>query len=526
VRFLVLSEGGDGIGLALRLQAEGNEVRIWIRESDAEKRGTGLVEHATNDSWGDIVVADCTGSGPILDHMAEHGAKVVGGSSLADRLETDREFSDEVMRAAGIPTPESRSFDDWDEAEEFIRSSKDRLVFKPEGSLSGNIPSYTPSDNKELLEAMDHFESIAGSAKPQFTLQQFIEGTCVSTEGWFDGEKWVPPFNHTIERKHFLDGDIGPSGGCTGNTVWPCDPDDPSAREGIAKMEKFLTAHLYRGPIDLNSVVNEEGLWGLEFTPRMGWDSLPTFLYGLYDGDFGELLYQIASGDGPKRMPLRDVFAAGIRISLPPWPSEKYAAEQGIPIRGITPGELLTDFYPYEVEQRDGKLFTSGGVGIIGVMNAYGDSIGEAFAKAYERVKRLKIPDMQYRTDLAEQCFHDYRELERILTGRKDMRWFGVDLDGTLAKYDGDREEIGEPIPLMVNRVKRWIADGQEVRVLTARAERHPEFRPDQIAKVHDWVKKNIGYPLHVTAQKDYEMKTLFDDRVKEVEEGTGHLVA
>lgn len=49
--------------------------------------------------------------------------------------------------------------------------------------------------------------------------------------------------------------------------------------------------------------------------------------------------------------------------------------------------------------------------------------------------------------------------------------WIGVDLDGTLAHYDYWRgfDHIGEPIPLMADRVKQWLADGIEVRIVTAR---------------------------------------------------------
>ncbi len=49
--------------------------------------------------------------------------------------------------------------------------------------------------------------------------------------------------------------------------------------------------------------------------------------------------------------------------------------------------------------------------------------------------------------------------------------WIGVDLDGTLAQYDGWKgpDNIGDPIPLMVGRVKEWLEAGHEVRVFTAR---------------------------------------------------------
>ena len=49
--------------------------------------------------------------------------------------------------------------------------------------------------------------------------------------------------------------------------------------------------------------------------------------------------------------------------------------------------------------------------------------------------------------------------------------WIGVDLDGTLARYDGWKgpEHIGEPLMPMVERVKAWLAEGREVRIMTAR---------------------------------------------------------
>ena len=321
-RILVLSQGADGIGLVLRLKAEGHDARVWVRETELEDRGRGLVEHAEEPTWGELVVADCTGLGALCDKLVEHGAKVVGGSSLADKLETDREYASEVMQACGISQPESKSFTDWESAIQFITESDARLVFKPEGSLSGVIPSYCPSSNKELLEGIEHFRTLIGQSETIFTLQEFIEGTCVSTEGWFDGEKFLEPFNHTIERKHFLNGDIGPSGGCTGNLVWPVAGDSPIVQATVLRLTDFLREHQYRGAIDVNAVVNDEGVYALEFTPRFGYDAFPTYLHGLYTGNFGELLMQMAIGEAPKTMEVADRFAAGVRLSIPPWPSE------------------------------------------------------------------------------------------------------------------------------------------------------------------------------------------------------------
>ena len=53
-------------------------------------------------------------------------------------------------------------------------------------------------------------------------------------------------------------------------------------------------------------------------------------------------------------------------------------------------------------------------------------------------------------------------------------KWIGVDLDGTLAKYDRrvSIETIGDPIPSMVRRIKSWIDRGVPVKIFTARVAR------------------------------------------------------
>lgn len=101
-------------------------------------------------------------------------------------------------------------------------------------------------------------------------------------------------------------------------------------------------------------------------------------------------------------------------------------------------------------------------------------------------------------------------------------KWIGVDLDGTLAEWDGwkGHEHIGKPIPLMVERVKRWTEMDIEVRIFTARAS-----IADHVAPVQKWLEEN-GLPgLAVTNKKDYKMLQLWDDRCVQVIPNTGELV-
>jgi hypothetical protein len=108
--------------------------------------------------------------------------------------------------------------------------------------------------------------------------------------------------------------------------------------------------------------------------------------------------------------------------------------------------------------------------------------------------------------------------------------WIGVDLDGTLAVYDQfqGHTHIGDPIPAMVERVKRWLAEGQLVKVFTARGGELPdgEEKREVHAVIHVWCETHIGVRLEVTNVKDYGMVELWDDRCVTVESNTGRPLA
>ena len=115
--------------------------------------------------------------------------------------------------------------------------------------------------------------------------------------------------------------------------------------------------------------------------------------------------------------------------------------------------------------------------------------------------------------------------------------WVGVDLDSTLAFYDGDWRGfhfIGDPIPAMLEQVKRWLAEGVEVRIFTARASDWEVMAPGdlkeeayriQVKPIVDWCELHLGVPLRVTCIKDFKLIQFFDDRCVQVEPNTGRSI-
>lgn len=128
--------------------------------------------------------------------------------------------------------------------------------------------------------------------------------------------------------------------------------------------------------------------------------------------------------------------------------------------------------------------------------------------------------------------------------------WLGVDLDGTLADYSQGWQGaavIGDPVPAMFERVQRWLSEGREVRIFTARVwpitdvitenydltgvaiRMDPSGRAQEAATaafaIQAWLNRHFGRVLPITCVKDLAMVELYDDRCVQVIANTGQLV-
>lgn len=419
MNFHMISKCGEGSGLLQRIAQEGNEVSLQILEDDYSSVYNGLLRKTEYPQDGDIIIYDSSGNGVRADKYRKQGFKVFGASSFADKLEHDRGFGLDFMRSHGISIPETKTFTDFGKGIEFIKANKDkRFVFKPSGELPCKL-TYSCSDAKDLILYMKYVEENFDREIEDFVLQEFIEGSIISSEYWVGPRGFIEPINHTIEVKKLMNEDLGPSTGCSGNLVWVGE-DSSILSELLRNTEKTLVQEGFIGPIDLNAIVTENNIFGLEWTPRFGLDAMPTLLQLLSDCEVGELISDICQGIKVK-MNLIDAYAGGVRLTIPPYPIEpkslksieKDSPNRGIPIRGYEGSEEF--IYFYEVEKRDDLLFHSAGTGLIGVVSDISEGIEECFDVPYEILDNMKVPDKQYRTDLREILPQMQREVMEVL---------------------------------------------------------------------------------------------------------------
>jgi phosphoribosylamine--glycine ligase len=394
---------------------EGHDVS-WIAKHQRDKDSLrGLLppplETIGNPSDYDLVVYDFCADGKGADEIRSL-TPVIGSSEFSDQLEHDRTFGIKFMEECGIPVPPYETFTDVGDAIAWLNETKKRCVFKPSGDVQDKATTYVSKSSEDMIKYLEVLQKRAKIS--EFLLQEFIEGTEVSTDGWFNGTTFCA-VAHTLEEKKFLSGGVGPNTGCSGNLVWMPSGVNPLFERGLRRAEACLQRAGFVGPIDLNTIVTEGEVYGLEWTPRFGYEGTCNVM-ALMPVNFGEFMHQIATSSTIAPIIPKAAFAATIRVTVPPYPTQIKNASKfaGVPIEGINL-DKLDRFFLSDVRVKEGtedELETGGVDGLIGAPIGLGDTIHGAFGECQAIIDELKIPDMMYRNDI-EKCVENRYELLR-----------------------------------------------------------------------------------------------------------------
>jgi len=382
----------------MRLKEDGHAVSVHIRNKKARGDYDGLLNKADNFenrlTPDTVVIFDSCGGGKTAERLRAQGHSVFGSSMFADQLELDRELALGLMSEAGILVPPSQHFASWSDGIAYVHDRPERYVFKAD---KNKLTSYVASSPEDMMEFLRRQETEGETA--QFELQDFVKGLEISTEGWFDGVSFARPFNHTFEKKKLMNDDIGPSSGCVGNIVEAC-PMCRIIEEGILRFEGILRYHGYVGCIDLNTICNDDGVWGLEWTPRLGYDAFPA-LMEMLTVPLADVITRYARGGSGGDFPMNTTgFGAALRVSIPPYPCEDVDAPREVAIRGLVRADRPHSYFYNVYLDGDGQLRSSGAWGAIAAFTGFGETIPDAMGRCMEAAKRAEIREKQYRTDL------------------------------------------------------------------------------------------------------------------------------
>ena len=423
---------GSTISWARRLYDEGADILLYIPSKESNRIGENIVPKTESKEewmeWGDgdsstIYFFDASGSGELGDTLKKEGKIVIGSGKFMDKLESDRKFGEELAKKVGISCPPTKNFTSISAAIAFLSKDPEQEVgdggwaWKSNKYL-GSDATLVSKDSEEITEHLEHVKERFGD-NIKCILQEKIKGVAVSTARWFDGTRFVGPFEGTLENKKFMNDDKGPSTGCSLNTVWFY-IEIPRVAYELKWMElegEFVRNEAPPGLYDINAILDKERAWFLEWTPRLGIDSELTSQRGITS--LSGFLEALALGKPVDHFFRVSTCYHGVRISIPPYPNEiDKLAEMGDknPAKGVRVRKVKDTWESFFVNMgcawdAETGLYCVSPFGYLGCCVTDDPSIKKGYEKIYKFLEKLSVQDVQYRTDAADVILKDVQKM-------------------------------------------------------------------------------------------------------------------
>ncbi len=404
--------------VAWHVASEGNEVRYHIANPSERNIGDGFVDKVDawepHVDWADVIVFDdVLGQGAHAKALRERGKLVVGGTPYTDQLEDDRSFGQQELKKHGVSIIPFQEFSDFDAAIAHVEAHPAAYVIKPSGEAQ-NIKRLLfvgqEDDGKDVIHVLRSYKAVYSDTVRVFQLQRRVRGVEVAVGAFFNGREFMQPINVNFEHKPLFPGNIGPATGEMGTMMYWSGPNKLFSAT-LGKLSARLRQEGYVGYIDVNCIVNGQGIYPLEFTARFGYPTIMIQADGIAM-PMGEFLHGMAAGS-LTQFKAKKGFQIGVRIVVPPFPYddpktfEANSKDRVIIFRKPN----LEGIHIEDVREVNGEWLITGKTGVVLVVTGSGISVKQAQAQAYQRVRNILIPNMYYRTDIGDRWLEDHDKL-------------------------------------------------------------------------------------------------------------------
>jgi phosphoribosylamine--glycine ligase len=424
MRILIVGNGGREHALLWKLRRDAPSAEFFAtRPNGGMAPLCASVEIAPTDvealsGWAAAHRIDLTVVGPeaplaagIVDRFEAKGLPVFGPGKNAARVETSKAYAKELMRRAGVPTAEHRTFTEKEAAEAWVREQGAPIVVKASGLAAGKGAMVCMTEDEALAaihSMLADFEF--GEAGREVVVEEYMEGEELSVFAVTDGERFVvlvPSQDH----KRVGEGDTGPNTGGMGAYA-PVSLATPEVvAEARSRVFRPTLAALaadgcpFKGLLYAGLMLTDRGLRVVEFNCRFG-DPETQVVLPLMDSSLLDLLATVAEGGSlaGRAVRVREGAAVTTVVASGGYPGAYTKGEKiEIPM-GLESDELL--LFHAGTELRDGELVTSGGRVL--AVTALADALPEAVQASREGAAGISFDGAFFRSDIG------WREQARV----------------------------------------------------------------------------------------------------------------
>ena len=422
MKVLIVGGGGREHALAYRVAASprvsevlvapgnaGTALETKVRNVDVRAADlAGLAALAQREAVGlTIVGPDAPVAAGIRDAFDALGLACFAPSAAAAQLESSKSFAKQFMARHGIPTAKYAVFEDYPQAEQYIRSQGVPIVVKADGLAAGKGVVVATTVEEALDAARDMLSGQAfGDAGRRVVVEAALDGEEASFIVLVDGAHSVP-FATSQDHKRIFDGDLGPNtGGMGAYSPAPVvtavvaervmrEVIDPTVA-GMAAEGRPFQGFLYAG-----LMIGRDGAPKvIEFNCRFGDPEAQAVLLRLQSDLVTALEAALAGRLADVSLDFDPRPALVVVMAAAGYPA---GYERGVPITGLPAAthdssRTVKVFHAGTRQAADGSLVTDGGrvLGVVGLA----ETLIDAQRTAYRAVADICFQGAQYRRDI------------------------------------------------------------------------------------------------------------------------------
>ena len=335
MNILLIDAMGSFLDFAMRCEADGHTVKVFMPPKDCEDIGKGLITKVENwqswMKWAELIItSDNARYIYELESWRNEGYPIFGSNKEITAWEMERGTGQGVLEAHDIPCLPSTIFSNYDEAIAFLQQSPKRYVSKPTGDADKAL-SYVSKGPEDMLFMLEYWKRTQKKKVP-FLFQEFTPGIEMAVGGWVGRNGFSKYFLENFEFKKLMPGEIGVNTGEMGTAMKYCAAEDSLlAQKVLLPLEAALIRSGYTGYIDVAVIIDKQGNpWPLEFTSRMGW---PLFqIQQVLHPEIVEWMLEALNGHDTFEPSLK--VALGVVMAMPDFPYCKIPKKslEGFPV--------------------------------------------------------------------------------------------------------------------------------------------------------------------------------------------------
>lgn len=336
----------------------------------------------------------------IVDIFEKNNLKIFGPDKKGAMLEGSKAYAKEFMKKYGIKTAEYKTFNDYNNAKEYLKSINYPIVIKASGLALGKgvIICKDINEANNALEDM-MIKKVFGDACNEIVIEEFLEGYEASILSITDGNTIIP-FISAKDHKKALDNDGGLNTGGMGvispNPYYTKEAESLFIKDILnPTLEGMKIENIsFAGIIFFGLMITKNGVYLLEYNVRMG-DPETQAVLMLMESDYLSLI-ESAMDKKLKDIDIKwkDKHACCVVMASGGYPS---SYNKGYKITGINNINGKCFIAGAKLDENK-NIITSGGR-VLNVVNI-ADSLEEARKLTYNDIEKIDFKDKYFRKDI------------------------------------------------------------------------------------------------------------------------------